>query len=70
MDFGTPGWMHTVSVADFNGDGKPDICVVGELPSYMAIFQNTSTPGSFTSGSLAPRVDFTTGYNAVNRGGT
>ena len=64
VDFGTPGWMHTVSVADFNGDGKPDIGVVGELGSYMAIFQNTATPGSFTVNSFAPRVDFTTGYNA------
>ncbi|HEU5072265.1 MAG TPA: immunoglobulin domain-containing protein [Verrucomicrobiae bacterium] len=64
VDFGTPGWMHTVSVADFNGDGKPDIGVVGELPSYMAIFQNASTPGSFTSASFLPRVDFGTGWNA------
>ena len=64
VDFGTPGWMHTVSVADFNGDGKPDLGVVGELGSYMAIFQNTSTPGSFTGSSFAPRVDFGTGWNA------
>ncbi len=64
VDFGTPGWMHTVSVADFNGDGKPDIAVVGELPSYMGIFQNTATPGSFTAGSFAPLVTFGTGWNA------
>ncbi len=64
VDFGTPGWMHTVSVADFNGDGKPDIAVVGELPSYMAIFQNTATPGSFTSSSFAPIATFGTGWNA------
>ena len=64
VDFGTPGWMHTVSVADFNGDGKPDIGVVGELGSYMAVFQNTSTPGTFTGNSFAPRVDFGTGWNA------
>ena len=64
VDFGTPGWMHTVSVADFNGDGKPDLAVVGELNSYMAIFQNASTPGSFTMNSFEPRVDFGTGWNA------
>lgn len=64
VDFGTPGWMHIVSVADFNGDGKPDLAAVGELPSYMSIFQNVSTPGSFTSASFAPRVDFGTGWNA------
>ena len=64
MDFGTPGWMHTVSVADFNGDGKPDLAVCGELNSFMAVFQNTSTPGSFTANSFAPQVDFGTGWNA------
>jgi Concanavalin A-like lectin/glucanases superfamily/Bacterial Ig domain/FG-GAP-like repeat/Regulator of chromosome condensation (RCC1) repeat/Immunoglobulin domain/IPT/TIG domain len=64
VDFSTPGWMHTIALADFNGDGKPDISVVGELPSYMSVFQNVSTPGSFTTASLAPRVDFGTGWNA------
>jgi hypothetical protein len=63
VNFGTPGWMHTVTAADFNGDGKPDICVVGELPNYLSIFQNNSTPGSFTSESIALRVDFGTGWN-------
>ena len=64
VDFATGYWTHTVAIADFNGDGKPDIAVVGELPSVMSIFQNTSTPGSFTTASLAPRVDFGTGWNA------
>ena len=64
VDFGTGYWTHTVAIADFNGDGKPDIGVVGELPSVMSIFQNISTPGSFTAASLAPRVDFGTGWNA------
>lgn len=64
VDFGTPGWAHNVNVADFNGDGKPDLTVTGELGSYMAVFQNQTTPGSFTSGSLAARVDFPTGWNS------
>ena len=64
VDFGTPGWAHSVAVGDFNGDGKPDLAVVGELGSYLAVFQNQSMPGSFTAGSLAARVDFATGWNA------
>jgi hypothetical protein len=64
VDFGTPGWAHNVNVADFNGDGKPDLTVTGELGSYMAVFQNQSMPGSFTASSLAARVDYATGWNA------
>jgi hypothetical protein len=64
VDFGTPGWAHNVAVGDLNGDGQPDLAVTGELGSYMAVFQNQSTPGSFTSSSLAARVDYATGWNA------
>lgn len=64
VDFGTGNWTHTVAVADINGDAKPDIAVVGELPSIMSIFQNASTPGDFNVSSFLPRVDFSTGWNA------
>ena len=64
VDFSTPGWTHDVAVADFDGDGKPDISAVGELSSFMSIFQNNSLPGGFTDASLDSRVDFGTGWNA------
>jgi len=64
VDFSTPGWAHNVVVGDFNGDGKPDLAVTGELGSYLAVFQNQSTPGNFTASSLAARVDYPTGWNA------
>jgi len=58
------GRGHSPIFSDLNGDGKPDIAVVTELNSLLSIFQNTSTPGSFTNNSLASRVDFSTGWNA------
>ncbi len=64
VDFSTPGWAHSVALADLTGNGKLDIAVVGELPSYLSVFPNVSTPGSFTSASLGTRVDFATGWNA------
>ncbi|MGA2243795.1 MAG: immunoglobulin domain-containing protein [Verrucomicrobiota bacterium] len=64
VDFATGCWTHTLAIADFNGDGKPDIAVVGELPSTMSVFENVSTPGTFTTASLAPPVNFSTGWNA------
>jgi alpha-tubulin suppressor-like RCC1 family protein len=64
VDFGAPGWVHDVRAGDINGDGKPDICIDGELNSYMAVFQNGSAPGSFTGASLSNQVDFASGWNA------
>jgi hypothetical protein len=64
VDFSAPGWVHDVRAGDINGDGKPDICIDGELSSYMAVFQNGSVPGSFTSASLSNQVDFASGWNA------
>jgi len=63
LDFDTGDWTHVMAIADFNGDGKPDIAVVGEIPSTMSVFQNISTGGLLTANSLAARVDFGTGWN-------
>jgi hypothetical protein len=64
IDFSLGGRGHTPAIADLDGDGKPDLAVVTELNSLLSIFHNVSTPGSFTTNSFAPRVDFATGYNA------
>ena len=58
------GRFHVCALGDFNGDGKPDIAVVTELPSHLSIYQNLSTPGAFTNTSLAARVDYPSGWNA------
>ena len=64
VNFATPGWTHTVGVGDLNGDGKPDIGVVGQIGDFMSMFQNVSQIGSITSTSLASRVDYAAGNNA------
>ena len=63
VDYGLDGRGHNIALADFNGDGKPDIAEVTELNSALSLFQNIGT-GSFTAASLASRVDFSTGWNA------
>ncbi len=63
VDFNAPGWVHNVAVGDLNGDGKPDLAIDGELPSFMGVYQNGSAPGSFSNASLSNRVDFSTGWN-------
>ena len=64
VNFATPGWAHTVGVGDINGDGKPDIGVVGQAINFMSMFQNASQMGSITNTSLAGRVDYAAGSNA------
>jgi hypothetical protein len=63
VDFSTGGWGNAVAIGDLDGDGKPDLAVVTQLPDHFSVFINTSTPGSFTTNSLAPRVDCPAGWN-------
>jgi hypothetical protein len=63
VDFPAPGWVRGVAMGDLNGDGKLDISLVGEVDSFMSVYQNVSTPGSFTNTSLASRVDYGAGWN-------
>ena len=63
VDFSVGGWGNDVAIGDLDGDGKPDLAVVTQLPDHLSIFKNISTPGSFTTNSLAPRADYPTGWN-------
>ena len=63
VDFGVGGWGNAVAMGDLDGDGKPDLAVVTQLPDHLALFKNLSTPGSITTGSFAARVDYSAGYN-------
>ena len=62
VDFPAPGWVRGVALGDLNGDGKPDISLIGEEGNFMSVYQNVSTPGSFTNTSLASRVDYRAGW--------
>jgi hypothetical protein len=54
-----------IALGDIDGDGKPDIAIVGEYSSSMYLYRNLSTPGNFTASSLATPVTFDSGYNSV-----
>ncbi|MDP2886152.1 MAG: FG-GAP-like repeat-containing protein [Ignavibacteria bacterium] len=61
VDFTTGTGPEGIALGDVDGDGKPDLVVVNNVSSSVSVFRNTSTSGSITSGSFAPKVDFTTG---------
>ncbi|MBL7961595.1 VCBS repeat-containing protein, partial [bacterium] len=49
-----------VTISDVDGDGKPDIIITNVNSNNISIFRNTSASGTFTTGSLAAKVDFAT----------
>ena len=56
----------SVSLSDFNGDGKEDICATSYTEGIVAIFLNTTTPGD-TTPTFSTKTDLTgsAGYIGV-----
>jgi gliding motility-associated-like protein len=60
VNFSTGTVPRSVSIADLDGDGKPDLAVTAESPDIVSIFRNISSAGSI---SFAARQDFVTDTN-------
>jgi len=58
--FGTSFRPKSVTVADLNGDGKPDLIVSNYSGSSVSVLLNTTAPGA-TTPSFAPQQTFATG---------
>ena len=50
-----------MAIGDLDGDGKPDLAVVNVDANSVSVLRNTSTIGTISAGSFAPRVDFPIG---------
>jgi uncharacterized repeat protein (TIGR01451 family) len=58
----------SASLADFNGDGKPDLLLThigAYINQNISIYRNTATPGVINSSSFAAPVDSTVVYSTV-----
>ncbi len=64
VDFATGANPRFVSLADVNGDGKPDLAVANYTASTASVLVNTTAPGAATP-SFATKVDFATGATPV-----
>ena len=49
---------YDLVIADFDGDGKPDIAVDDQYNNTISVHRNTSSPGAI---AVSPNVDYTTG---------
>ncbi len=60
--FPAGGLGHPMAVADFNGDGRPDLAIGGAVGAKLVVLLNTTPAGASTS-SFAPRQIITSGYS-------
>ena len=59
-DFTTGSGAIWISIADMNGDGKPDVATANSISNTVSVFFNTTTPGASTP-TFTAKTDFTTG---------
>jgi hypothetical protein len=59
VDFPTGPGPYSVSIGDFNGDGKPDLAVANNYSSDVSILLNTTATGA-TTPTFATKGDFPT----------
>jgi hypothetical protein len=63
--FATGAGPSSVAVADFNGDGKPDLAVANSALNTVSVLLNT-TPAGATAPSFAPQQTFATGNGSFS----
>ena len=62
LPVGTGGYGNTLTLADVDGDGKPDMIALHGSPNDIAVLRNTSTPGNI--GFAAPVSKSTLGRSS------
>ncbi|MBN8569252.1 MAG: T9SS type A sorting domain-containing protein [Ignavibacteria bacterium] len=63
VDFASATGPTHMTIADFNGDGKPDVAAACNNVGMIAVFLNTTTTGASTP-TFAAHTDFTSGTTA------
>lgn len=58
VDYSTGVYPRSVSISDFDNDGKPDLAVTVQLGNTVSIFKNTCNPGTI---SFTPPINLVAG---------
>jgi formylglycine-generating enzyme required for sulfatase activity/outer membrane protein assembly factor BamB len=66
VDFITGTSPNSLTIGDVDGDGKPDLVVTIFSSNIISVLKNTSTSGSITESSFAPKIDFLTGLEPTS----
>lgn len=62
-DYTTGTYPRSISVADIDGDGRPDLAVANSESNTVSIFRNTSSLGAI---AFAAKNDYSTGTYAIS----
>jgi hypothetical protein len=60
QDFAAGGNPRSVTMSDFNGDGRLDLSVTNQNSASLSVLRNNTTPGA-TTASFGAKQDFATG---------
>jgi hypothetical protein len=66
VDLPMPNGPHFSTIADLDGDGKPDLAIADIYDARISLYRNVSTPGPITTNSFEARVDLPALYNNPN----
>jgi hypothetical protein len=61
IEFAVGSGPISVTISDFDGDGKPDIAVANANANTVSFLRNSSSGGLIDANSFGPRFDFSTG---------
>lgn len=61
VTFTTGPTPRGIALVDVDGNDKLDVVIANQKGNTISILRNTATPGVINAGSLASKVDFTTG---------
>ncbi|MFA4907850.1 MAG: FG-GAP-like repeat-containing protein [archaeon] len=65
VDFPLVDSPRDITINDFDGDGRPDLCITNYGGNAISVYRNTSAGDFITDNSFAPIVNFTTSLHPL-----